>query len=172
MLKLIGSLLVIIATSILGFIRAREFSLRVKQLRKLQTAFKILEKEILYVATPLPTALARVGQNLEEPLAQLFLDCQETLSNNSITADQAWLETVKEEFAKQTALTNEDREILINFGKNLGNSSREHQEKNLKLLFEQLKAAEQEAVQAQQQNSKKWRYFGVLTGLLIVILLY
>lgn len=71
-----------------------------------------------------------------------------------------------------TALMIEDKEFLLNFGNNLGNSDRTHQEKNLQLVQKELKQAKEASVTAKKSGVKKWRYFGILGGLLIVILLY
>lgn len=172
MIKLLGSLMIVGASTWLGFAAARQLILRTRQLRELQTAFQLLETEIMYAATPLPQALNKVGKNVNWPVARFFLSCGEVMKTETgITVDRAWTEAVKRVTSK-TALNKSDRKILINFGKNLGNSNRKHQEKNLKLVQEQLKLAEKDSLLVKENNVKKWRYFGVLGGLLIVILLY
>ncbi|SJZ85852.1 stage III sporulation protein SpoIIIAB [Selenihalanaerobacter shriftii] len=172
MIKILGSVLIIGASTWLGFAIAQDLILRTKQLQELQTAFRLLETEIMYTATPLPKALLKIGEKVNSPIADLFLKCEVILKNElGITADQAWNRAV-EKIIPKTALTYDDKKILTSFGKNLGNSSREYQEKNLKFIQEQLKLAEKNSVTIKEDRVKIWRYFGVLGGGLIVILLY
>lgn len=172
MIKLAGSLLVVGATSWLGFLKADQLIQRTKQLQQLQIAFQALEAEIMYAAVPLPKAMEKVGNKVDSPAAEFFLVSKEKLKSKiGITAQQAWQEAVEEVFPN-TALMIEDRGFLLNFGNNLGNSDRTHQKKNLQLVQKELKEAKEASVTAKKSEVKKWRYFGVLGGLLIVILLY
>jgi stage III sporulation protein AB len=172
LIKILGSLIIIGASSYLGFARARELILRPRHLRELQTAFQTLEMEIMYGATPLPQALESVGQKVNWPINEIFLRCREILNKEiGITVDQAWSKAIKRTISL-TALELEDQKILFDFGKNLGNSGRKHQEKNLEMVQRQLKLVEKNSLITKENNVKKLRYFGVLGGLLIVILLY
>jgi len=172
MIKILGSVMIVIASSWLGFLSAKQLILRVKQLQELQLAFQLLEAEIMYAATPLPQALKRVGEKINLPIAQLFINCTEILQENiGVTADQAWQQAVKE-VRPQTALKLDDQEVLINFGKHLGKSDREHQKKNLQLAQKQLKLAIKDSLAIKDAKVKQRRYLGVLGGLVVVILLY
>ena len=53
MFKLIGAILIIVATTWTGFEAARHLSERPKQLRQLKSALQSLEAEIMYGHTPL-----------------------------------------------------------------------------------------------------------------------
>ncbi|MBM7622750.1 stage III sporulation protein SpoIIIAB [Sporohalobacter salinus] len=172
MIKLMGGLLIVGSASCLGFLKADQLIQRTRQLQQLQIAFQALETEIMYAAVPLPKALQKVSNKVDLPISDFFLVSKEKLETEvGITAQQAWKEAVKEVFSN-TALTIDDQEILLNFGNNLGNSDRLHQEKNLKLIQEEIKQAKENSVTVKKSGVKKWRYFGVLGGLLIVILLY
>ncbi|MGM0471569.1 MAG: stage III sporulation protein SpoIIIAB [Bacillota bacterium] len=172
MIKLLGGLLVVIASSCLGCLQANKYINRVRELKELKTAFHLLQTEIMYAATPLPQALDKVANKITEPLSHLFKSCQQNLTTQlGVTATKAWQIALESHFDK-TALGANVEQILINFGQNLGASDRKHQEKNLTLVQQELELAIEQAVDLKQGNVKKWRYFGVLGGLLVVILLY
>ena len=69
MIKIIGAILIILATTWTGFEASRHLSERPRQLRLLKSALQSLEAEIMYGHTPLHTA-ADTGST---PLASLLL---------------------------------------------------------------------------------------------------
>ena len=72
MIKLIGAVFIIVATTWIGFEISRRFSERPKQLRALRTALQSLEAEIMYGHTPLHEAARRLAEQLSKPLSTFF----------------------------------------------------------------------------------------------------
>ncbi|MCK8826639.1 stage III sporulation protein SpoIIIAB [Natroniella acetigena] len=169
-MKLIGASLIIMGSGAIGFVVAKQFILRVKELQELQTALQMLETEISYGLTPLPQAFAKITTSLSTSVAELFLVAQEELESGS-TAQQAWQKAIDESFA-ETALIESDKDVLVSVGYNLGQSASQDQQKYLSLAQHKLTNLYQQAVEEKEQKVKLWRYLGVLLGLFVVILIF
>ncbi|MCL4516362.1 MAG: stage III sporulation protein SpoIIIAB [Firmicutes bacterium] len=176
-LKLAGSLMVILATSLLGHEIATAYARRPQQLRLLRTALQMLETEVAYARSLLPEALGMVAARLggreagSEPVAKLFRYCRDELRRGEgLTGGEAWIRAVEKVFA-QSALKPRDREILLAFGAYLGASDKEDQIKHLRLAQTQLAQEEAAAWEERRKNSRLYHYLGVSAGLIVVLTL-
>jgi len=171
MVRVIGALLVIGGCGYCGLSIARSFRLRAQVLRSLQNGLNLLEAEISYGSTPLPLALARVGEKLGRESSLVFSQAAQAFRlHKGVTAGEAWEEGVKR-LAQSVVLSQEDISILRNFGHGLGNSAKNEQLKNIALAREQLSMAEKEACLARERYEKMWRYLGFCLGAAIVLVL-
>lgn len=172
LLKLLGGSLVIISSSMIGFIVAGYYKQRPEILRNLQGALSMLETEINYAHTPLPEALKNVGKRCEKEVSELFIKTMRHLTKNEgLTAGESW-EKALNEFSKKTSLKENEIEILTSFGKYLGISDKDDQIKNIKLTIANLKQQEALAIEERQKNERLYKYLGVLVGLAIFLLLF
>jgi len=169
--KLIGAIFLIMGLGISGLVIARNYSLRPQQLRYLHHGLQMLETEMLYGLTPLPIALKRVGKRLPFPIGRFYLVVADFLvKSEGMTAGEAWEKALKD-LEEVSSLLPEDLDVLLYFGQSLGGSDREEQEKNLKLVKEQLTNLEQKAEEAKAKNQKLWQYLGFSLGGVIVLIL-
>lgn len=128
MIKIVGVVVVIGTLSLLGLTVARGYGLRVRQLEDLQSAFALLETEIVYGLTPLPEAFMRVSQRMTEPTAGLLGQAAAGLWAAQ-PVQSAWNQAVAQ-LAEVSALKREDLEILrilaVGWGKRIFASSRKN----------------------------------------------
>ena len=73
MIKIIGAILIVFATTWTGFEVAKQLTERPRQLRDFKTALQSLEAEIMYGHTPLHEAARRLSQQLPSPITTVFL---------------------------------------------------------------------------------------------------
>lgn len=171
LLKLIGSALVLTASSFLGYLFSRECARRPQELRALQGLLQMLENEISFLSNILTEAFDRIYRSSNCGSAQFFRDTVINLNTNrGLNAAQAWEKAVDNNIQK-TSMDREDREILISFGKMLGNSDVEGQIKNIRLTINQLKLQEQKAEESRRKNEAMYRSLGILGGMAIIIIL-
>lgn len=170
-IKVIGSVLLVCATSLIGFSLAADCSRRPRILREFQALMQMFENEISYLSNLLADAFIRIYKTSNTEAAVLFKDAAVNLEVSGTTADSAWEKAVEENYLK-LALNKEDRSILLNFGKMLGKSDLEGQINNIKLISSQLKLQELKAEEMKAKNEKMYRSLGVLSGLAIVIILF
>ncbi|MEW6082627.1 MAG: stage III sporulation protein AB [Bacillota bacterium] len=169
-LRILGSLLVVAALSVLGEVGAASLRERTATLRRLQSALEILQTEISFLKTPLPEALRRVGQLTGGAVAEFFIAAGRRIQDSGLPAERGWREAL-EEFSASTSLTAEDSEVLRGLGKTLGISDRLDQSRHLDLARERLAALEAQAREDEARNSRIYRYLGILSGLALVLLL-
>jgi stage III sporulation protein AB len=171
MLKLIGSFIVIVAASLIGFSYATVYSHRVKHIREIQYALNMLESEIIYTSTPLIDALISIAGKSSENIATLLTKMAELLRDKRIDSvfgafDEAYKQTKSELYFEK-----EEVDIIASFMQSLGNSDIEGQKKNFNITIKKLEGFEKKAEEMKAKNEKLFRYLGVCSGVLIVIIL-
>ncbi len=168
-IKLIGSMIVFGASSFLGFALSRDCSKRPHELRILQGELQVFENEIAFLSNLLGDAFKKVCSSDTSTVSIFFRETEEKLrAGRGLNASEAWELSVRENIHK-TSLNKEDEEILVSFGKLLGNSDVEGQIKNIRLTLSQLKIQEQKAEVHKAKNEKMYKTLGVLGGLAVVI---
>lgn len=167
--KLILSFIIIASAGIIGHVLAYRYVERNQQLKNLYIAFQLLETEIMYSSSSLPMALKRVGVKSKSPLGGFFTGTYKILdSRQGFGIEEAWSKAV-EEIIFETSLDNEDKDILLDFGLNLGSTDKEHQMKNFQFIYLQLKKRQDDAENLRMKNEKMLKTLSVLIGIAIVI---
>ncbi|RDU35161.1 stage III sporulation protein SpoAB [Neobacillus piezotolerans] len=170
MVKLLGALFILSATTWTGFEFSRHLSERPKQLRQLKSALQSLEAEIMYGHTPLHEAARRLSIQLPKPLSFLFETFGSKLTQTETTVKDAWEASLREVW-KITALGEGELEIMVQFGETLGRHDRFSQQKQIQLTLTHLEREESEARDRQSKYEKMLKSLGVLSGLLLIIVL-
>jgi stage III sporulation protein AB len=170
LLKILGSLFVILAGTALGYNIAARYTERPRQIRQLISCLASLKAYISYAAIPLPEALTSCTVGSSGAVSEFFLKTAHVL------IERGWLspgEAMEEARHKVSGLCLEPPEIelLAVLGANLGAIDRIEQEKYLNMIHEQLQQLETEAAHLSAQNSKMYRYLGICASLAIVVLL-
>ncbi|MBN6186025.1 stage III sporulation protein AB [Aneurinibacillus sp. BA2021] len=172
MFKLLGASLIILAGTLIGMQLGGYLAHRPLQIRQLRTGLALLETEITYGARPLPEALSSIARRLAGPGASLFARAAELfVEETEWTADECWRRAVQQVWPG-TALKGPEKDIVLQLGRVLGQSDREDQRKHIRLACTNLEHEESSARENQQRYEKMCRSLGVLSGILLVILLY
>ncbi|MEW6725313.1 MAG: stage III sporulation protein SpoIIIAB [Bacillota bacterium] len=170
-IKLVGAIIVVGASSILGFALAAPFAQRPRVLRALQAGLERLETEIDYGLVPLPAALRRSARGLAFPASRLLETAADELeTGDGLTAGEAWTRSL-EHWDRESSWNAEDREILGEIGGWLGSSDRENQKRHLRHVLDRLKYQEALARDEQSRGERLFKYLGVLGGLALAIIL-
>ncbi|MFS0656373.1 stage III sporulation protein SpoIIIAB [Bacillus sp. 179-C3.3 HS] len=170
MLKLMGAILIVSATTWGGFEFAKRYSDRPKQIRQLRFALQFLESEIMYGQTPLERAASQIAMQVGPPIDHLFEQFAEKLNAGTLSARHAWYESL-EDVWKRTVLKKGEYEALKHFGETLGQHDVTAQQKYIKLALGHLESEEKEAEIAQAKHEKMVRSLGFLGGILLILLL-
>lgn len=171
MFKMLGGLMIIAATSSLGFLFSYRYSSRPKELRGIRRLLQMLETEIVYGATPLPFAFSNIARRTDGS-AKLFLELTSQLLSERafLSVREAWVHAVNTVLSK-TAMTASDMELIKSFGSVLGCSDREDQQKHFSLLYIQLKQQEDIAEEERKRNARMYKSLGFLFGAAVFIML-
>jgi stage III sporulation protein AB len=168
-MKVLGALLIIMATTWAGFEAAKRLSERPRQLRQLKTALQSLEAEIVYGLTPLNEACMHLAGQLPKPLTWFFETFAKRLNEGEKSVAEAWNQSL-EEIWRLSSLRQGELEVMKQFGATLGRHDRDHQQKQIRLTIAHLEREELEAKDEQTRYEKMVKSLGFLAGLLIVIL--
>lgn len=170
MIKIIGAVFILIATSWIGFEASKNLSERTRQLRLWKLALQSLEAEIMFGHAPLHEAARRIANQVDPPIGQIFHQFQTMLVKEDMSANEAWKTSLNVIWNK-TALKKTELEILEQFGETLGKHDIVQQQKHIRLALTHLEREEVEAREKQGIYGKMYRNLGFLTGLFIIILL-
>lgn len=170
-LKLVGSILIIVASISIGFSYAKRFGERPRQIRQIISCFTVLSSYINYAALPLSEALIKCTYGNYGWIESFFRRVACLLEREPWMAPQDAFREALSELEQHLALEQPEREILLSLSANLGVMNREEQEKCLVLALEQLRQIELQAVSLRDPNMKMYRYLGICGGLTVVILL-
>ncbi|HHV45548.1 MAG TPA: stage III sporulation protein AB [Tissierellia bacterium] len=170
-LKLIGGFLIIFSSAILGFNYGNRFSKRFENLCFLEQCIKILETEIVYGAYPLPDALSNVYTKGNKKVSFIFERIKSHLlgsrEGDVFNSFLSVADTVKDELS----FKDEDIELFLSLGRILGSSDREDQEKNFRIVLNQIKLLQEDAKMEMDKNEKMYKNLGILMGIAIVLIL-
>ncbi|MBA4535780.1 stage III sporulation protein SpoAB [Bacillus aquiflavi] len=170
MIKLMGAVVILIATTWTGFEASRHLNERPRQLRQLKSALQTLEAEIMFGHTPLHEAARRLASQTPKPLSWFFEVFANKLTKCETTVKAAWDESLQETW-KLTAFKRGELEIMKQFGETLGRHDRISQQKQIMLTLSHLEREEMDARDKQIKYEKMVKSLGFLSGLLIIILL-
>jgi stage III sporulation protein AB len=171
LIKFIGGLLIILSTTLIGFYYGKRYSSRLNNLIYLEQCIKILETEIIYGAVPLPEALTNVYNKGNRKVSFIFQEIKEHLLSNKTGDVYSSFYYVATSLKDKLNFKREDIEIFLSFGRVIGSSDRNDQEKNFNLILNQINVLEKEAKIERDKNEKLFKNLGVLTGIAIVIIL-
>lgn len=169
MLKLSLSICIFLLSSYIGFVYGETFRKRQNQLKEILKALTILENDVMYGTTPLPEALNNLSHKVCKPLSNFL----EAIANRLIKGDvESVYQGMLEEFGlleKEFYLNEDDKKVMGDFFKSLGESGVYGQEKIFILAIEGIKMNLKDADESAKKNIKLYRYLGVCLGAMIII---
>lgn len=171
MLKLIGGILVVLSTSLIGFYYSRMFKERLKQIREMQYSLTMLESEIIYSASPLVQAMEYVSERSRHPVNDFFKCFSEKLYEKEIECILDGFQGTLKEFKGILKLEKDEIDVIGSFLKSLESSDIDGQKTSFNITMKKLEGFEKIAEDTMIKNEKLYKYLGVCSGLLVVIIL-
>ncbi|MBC2580321.1 stage III sporulation protein SpoIIIAB [Clostridium sp. DJ247] len=171
MIRVLGCIIILFASTGIGFIYSESFKKRTAQLNEFQRCIYQLQNEIIYTHTPLPKAISNIAEKSVHPVKLVFDEISSLLCSNVV-------DTVYEAFYKVFSnkqsilnLKGEDINVILDLAKNLGESDLEGQKKIFTLSLENLKKQIKDSELSMKNNVKMYRYLGFSLGAMLVIVL-
>ncbi len=171
MIRMIGAGLILFSTMALGNRIAFKYIQIPKILHQVEVLLEMVGSEIKYAAVPLPDLLSRVSNRFSNESGKIFSYLNAYLTEYGLAPEEAFKLT-KDELENQICLEQEDWEILENLTVYLGKSDSEEQVKQIELCLTHIRANQKIAIEERRKNERMWRYLGVLTGLMLIILIW
>lgn len=165
-LKIIIYSFIFLSSSAIGILISKKYEDRVNELKEFKNALNMFKSKIKFTYEPIPEIFKQISNSMNSKTGKIF----ELASYNMklLTAGEAWNMAIDTDML---SINEEDKNILKNLSKLLGQTDLEGQVNQIELtstfLDEQIKKAEKEKV----KNEKMYRTLGMVIGLTIVIIL-
>lgn len=167
-MKWLLALLFMTVTTWIGLEWGQHFNRRPIHIRQLKNALQILEAEMLYSQAPLQDAFRMIATQMPEPTKLLFSNLVQEMSSQTTDFNQLWEQAV-EKYMRHSALLDSEQEILLQFGRTIGQHDFDQQQKYIQLALSHLDRELEEARSQQHKYGKIAKSLGFLSGLFIVI---
>lgn len=171
MIKTLGAVLIVLASTLTGFVIAESLRKRLLQLKELQGALIQLQNEIFYTRTPLPEACVSVAYKSKYPINRIFERVADSLINNKSDSVYDAFTSALNVDEEGLCVTKEDKEIILDLAKALGESDLEGHKKVFGLTEHNLRTAIQTLEGNVDKNIKMYRYLGFSLGAAVAIIL-
>ncbi|WP_229720240.1 stage III sporulation protein SpoIIIAB [Oceanobacillus neutriphilus] len=168
-LKWIGVLLLISMSTALGWEWGRALKQRPKHIQLFLQSLQILEAEMVYSQVPLQEAFQIIAKKLPNPIAPFYQELADALENKEKDFDEIWEECVQK-LIGQSSLQKSELEILIQFGRTLGQHDIEQQQKHLKLTNLYLEEQWKNATERFNTYGRLSNVLGLLCGIFLALL--
>lgn len=169
MLKLIIAICIFLLSTYIGFAYGETFRKRQVQLKEILKALTILENDVIYGTTPLPEAFSNLASKLSEPLNKFIKAITNRLNKGDV---ESVFEGALQEYSllkNEFFLYDDDKKIMGDFFKSLGESGIYGQEKIFFLAIEGIKMNLNDAEDNAKKNIKLYRYLGICLGAMIIV---
>lgn len=171
MIKMVGGMFIIGATTLLGMKRASEIQDQYIQTQYLQKLIYMLRSEIFYARSCLGEAFLRIGTSCEEPYKQWLLTIRSQMGQRGgETFPMIWKESTQK-CLRYAGLPSEARKQLLSLGGQLGIADIEMQVKNLDLFLAELNLTMEDMREGMKAKVRLYHCLGVMSGIFITVLL-
>ena len=171
MTKIIGSIMIIGAASLLGWKKAADVDRAYEELQYVRRLLYLLQSEIAYSRAFLAEAFSNISRSAREPyrawLRQLSC-CMESCSGGEF--EGIWNRTIHR-YLQGTPLPEQEVEHLKELGKYLGNADIKTQVRHIELLEEQIEIAMKEMREELRTKKRLYYCLGVMGGIFLAIIL-
>ncbi|MFL0251571.1 stage III sporulation protein SpoIIIAB [Clostridium neuense] len=171
MIKIFGCMIVLITSTLAGFIYAEKFKNRVKELNEIEACIYQLRNEIIYTHTPLVEALMSVADKTNEPLNSFFKIISSNLLGRNFDSVYDAFKSAFKICSGDMNIIKEDKLIILNLSKSLGETDIDGQIAVFELTIENLKKQIKNAEEIMKKSVKMYRYLGFCVGAMLVIML-
>ncbi len=165
MQKVIGSIMVIVVCTALGFEKSRGLQMHLNSLEELKKIFTLLKSEIQYVKAPFSEVFAKLSKKMDGIYKDWLLYVSEQLEKREKeTLHEVWNASVYE-YLKDSKLTKEELEELCDVGRTLGYID------TLELYLNQLDYSIETTREELKSKKKLYQSMGIMCGIFLVIVL-
>lgn len=164
-------ILIIGCSTLAGFLYAENIKKRVSELNEIERSVIQLQNEIIYTYTPLPEAIKNVSEKSSSPMKQIYEYIYMELLSNKVQSVYDAFEDAFKKYNDYISLKKEDKAILLDMSKTLGESDIEGHRRIFELTICNLKKQIAIAEALMHKDVKMYRYLGFTIGSVIVIML-
>lgn len=170
MIKVIGVVIVILASWGYGSGLIGRLNQHKKQLFSLQELIDLFLGEIQYGKQPLQEVCAQIGQRMQSPFKEILFSVKEELALNRFQSfEMVWKEQCQH-YKKELLLTEAENQVLYGLGKNLGYLDADAQVRHLHLYKREVENLLEQLEQSSKEKKKVYRSVSLMVGAMVILL--
>ena len=150
----------------IGILISKMYENRVKELRQFKNILNIIKTKIKFTYEPLAEIFNQISQEKSSKIEEIFENMTYKLAFENIK--YSWMDAIQEE---DISITQEDKDILKELGKVLGQTDADSQVNEIEVTESFLNMQIEKAEEARKKNQKMYKTLGVVVGLVFVIIL-
>lgn len=155
-----------VSSSYIGFLLAKRYQNRVRELKEIKTSLAIFATKIKLTYEPIPQIFEELGNKENSNISKLFQTASQKMKE--LPAGQAWIEALN---AESTNLKKEDIEVLKGLSNLLGKVDLEGQIGEIELVDNFINGQIEKAEEESKKSEKMYKALGITAGLAMVIIL-
>ena len=165
-LKYVMLFLILVSSSLIGKFLSKKYVYRLEELEEMKNALNLFKTKIKFTYEPLPTIFEEISKNTSQNISSIFKLAKAKMKNE--TANIAWEQAIEQ---SNTNLKKEDKQVLKNLSKLLGQTDLEGQTSQIELTQTFLDTQIKQATEEKHKNERLYSRLGTIIGLTIVIIL-
>lgn len=165
--KFLILLLIFGSSTLVGWLIAKKYENREKELKDMKNALNIFETKIKFTYASLPEIFGEIGEQFKENIVgEIFRKSANLMKEKS--AGESWNESIDK---VSSNISQEDKVVLKNLSKLLGKTDIDGQISEIKLVTDFLDRQIGLAQEERTKNEKMYKTLGGIIGLTLVIIL-
>lgn len=169
MIKGCALIMIIIGSTLIGFLKANHFSEKKEFLTDYQQMLLHLSTEISYFKEPLPQIFYKLSLELQGTTQSFMKECFDQYIKDGGALSEIWNSTVEKIYGDK-GMTTEELKIIKSPGLFLGQSDFDGQLKHFKLVSKELERKIEDADFQLKTKGKMYRKMGISLGIAISII--
>ena len=165
-LKIFLLLIIFILSTIIGIAIAKMYENRVKELQEFKGTLNAMKTKIKFTYEPLAEIFNQISQEKSSKIEEIFENMTYKLAFENVK--YSWMDAIQE---ADISITQEDKDILKELGKVLGQTDADSQVNEIEVTESFLNMQIEKAEEARKKNQKMYKTLGVVVGLVFVIIL-
>lgn len=157
---------IFLASLRVGQIISGKYSSRVTELKEMKNGLNMFLTKIKFTYQSVPECFTDIGNNIDGNIGKIFSLSASLMKEKS--AGEAWEKAV---YLTQSFLNAEDKAIIKNLGRTLGQTDLEGQVSEIEIVQDFLNSQIELAEKEKEKNDKLYKTLGGVVGLAIVIIL-
>lgn len=150
----------------IGILISKMYENRVKELRQFKNILNIIKTKIKFTYEPLAEIFNQISQEKSSKIEEIFENMTYKLAFENVK--YSWMDAIQE---ADISITQEDKDILKELGKVLGQTDADSQVNEIEVTESFLNIQIEKAEAARKKNQKMYKTLGVVVGLVFVIIL-
>lgn len=164
--KIIIYTFIFLTSSVIGILVSKKYEQRVNELKEIKNALNMFKTKIKFTYEPIPEIFKEISETMNTRTGRVFeiASCNMKL----LAAGEAWDMAIDTDILE---INEEDKKILKNLSKLLGQTDVDGQVNQIELTSSFLDGQIKKAEKEKDKNEKMYRILGMIIGLAIVIIL-